>query len=270
MSYHLIDLTGKQIGAFTVMCYLGIGHDRHAYWLVRCSHGREQTKRSQELRRNKNVVCKCSSEFGKKHPKEHDVWSGMIERCHGKHPHKNYAGRGITVCDRWRESFEDFFVDMGKRPNGWHRKSGRARFSLERINNNGNYEPENCRWATSYEQGHNKRNNLDWSKHPEIVKMKVSRQRKKQLFNHAEGKCYACSNPIYGAGLCEQHYRQRYPNRTPIYLRPIETPRLRHRTNQTQKGLVCSCGLPASAVGKCAKCYHKQWREIRNQQKEVA
>ena len=78
------------------------------------------------------------------------VWAGMRERCinpHARH-FNHYGGRGISFCDRWN-SFENFLADMGERPTG---------MSLDRINVNGNYEPGNCRWATSVEQARNKRN----------------------------------------------------------------------------------------------------------------
>ena len=73
----------------------------------------------------------------------------MRTRCNSNDPQKyrSYKGRGIVVCDRWQNSFDNFLVDMGERPVG---------MTLDRINNNGNYEPGNCRWATSMEQSKNK------------------------------------------------------------------------------------------------------------------
>jgi hypothetical protein len=86
------------------------------------------------------------------HSREYSTWHSMIQRCTNPRTtgYSHYGGRGISVCTRWRESFNSFLEDMGKRPAG---------HSLERIDVNGNYEPSNCRWATSVDQGRNKRDN---------------------------------------------------------------------------------------------------------------
>lgn len=90
---------------------------------------------------------------------EYRIWCGLKYRCYNKNckEYYLYGGRGITICDEWFNSFQRFFDDMGKKPSSKH--------SLDRYpNQNGNYEPGNCRWATSMEQGRNKRTNV-WIEH---------------------------------------------------------------------------------------------------------
>lgn len=128
----------------------------------------------------------CASTYRNKNRPQHRMskspeyytWSGMIGRCYcvtGK-DYKRYGARGVTVCSRWLESFETFYKDMGPKPSSRH--------SLDRINNNGNYEPTNCRWATPKEQSRNRRTNrkikIGFKEWPTLVsfvqEMKMSRK----------------------------------------------------------------------------------------------
>lgn len=134
--------------------------------LCRCSCGKETRVMVSNLRAGKTKSCGCLSREkapfkhrthghtqGQRRLPEYGVWNTMKSRCTNPKAAKfaEYGGRGITVCERWLHSFENFLLDMGKRPSPQH--------TIDRINNNGNYEPGNCQWSVQRTQQQNRRDN---------------------------------------------------------------------------------------------------------------
>lgn len=155
------DLIGEKFGEWVVESYSHKTLGKH-YWICRCSCGARFKVYSYSLVSGRSSMCiKCSNSgsnngrfsHGETQTRLHYIWRGILASCSQttNRQFPNYGGRGIKVCQRWRNSFTSFKEDMGPRPSPNH--------SVDRIDNEKGYNPKNCRWATRQEQNQNTRAN---------------------------------------------------------------------------------------------------------------
>lgn len=162
------DITGQRFGRLVALGYVGtkeIGlNQKRAQWLCRCDCGSVIVAVGAHLRQQHTTSCGCynidvtrqsaqnKETHGMTGTPEYRAWQSMHQRCYNPqcNSYQWYGKRGIEVCERWR-TFENFLADLGNRPTPDH--------SLDRIDNDGDYDPGNCRWATDIEQKNNKRTN---------------------------------------------------------------------------------------------------------------
>ena len=164
-----IDMTGGRYGRYTVIGLSDRYYGPHRLWLCRCDCGQEKAVAGHALRRGEVVSCGChrddlasarslthgesGSAWRDERSVEYRAWANMLHRCGPNasgHDRINYYTRGIRVCERWR-SYENFLADMGRKPSPLH--------EIDRRDNDGMYEPSNCRWVLREFQSVNKRTN---------------------------------------------------------------------------------------------------------------
>ena len=163
-----VDITGNKFGRLTVVKYAETNKHRQAMWLCSCECGGRVVTSGISLRQGLTRSCGCLHTEASRKPnrrthghaapdsrrtRTYNIWNNMKQRCCNPtaSSYINYGGRGIRVCERWVSSYENFLADMGECP---------PTYEIDRIDNDGNYEPTNCRWVTK------KQNNASGRRRP--------------------------------------------------------------------------------------------------------
>lgn len=185
------DITGQKFGRLTAKEYMFTDKGKSSTWLCQCECGNTLSVVLSTLRNGSTQSCGClrleslrkkNTTHNKSHTSEYYAWGNMVQRCtNPKSPeYKNYGGRGISVCAEWKNSFQNFLDDMGEKP----KKS----YSLDRVDNEADYDKENCRWTDFSTQAINRRDlknettgirNISHSKRDDLFYVSIDRKGKR-------------------------------------------------------------------------------------------
>lgn len=198
MVFQPLHLIGQRFGRLEVLREAGRDAQGRALWVARCDCGGTKVLPSGYLTSGNTNSCGClvreanarRSTHRLTKTAEYQVWTNMKKRCH-KSTHKSfktYGARGIIVCDQWRaaDGFAAFLADMGKRPSPRH--------TLERVDNDGDYAPENCRWALQQEQARNRRGTRLNEEAVKVIRHTLARRKRRgtmALLARLHGVTYA-------------------------------------------------------------------------------
>lgn len=199
------NIIGEKFGRLTVIAFSHSAKGKQTSWTCSCSCGNTTIVRTGSLRSGGTKSCGCGH-YKHGHATtecssvEYGCWSAMKQRCYNKKApvFKNYGGRGITVCKEWLDSFEAFYKHVGPKPS--------PELSLDRIDNDGNYEPGNCRWATRSQQQGNKRLKTHCLRGHEFTKTNTTIGLTK---HRIERVCRACNRD-----RCQKWRREQKPKET--------------------------------------------------------
>lgn len=156
-----LDLSGKKFGKLYVVEIDKNPSNKRIKWICLCDCGKITSVASHQLVSGNTKSCGCiryetkNQTHGMRHTRIYEIWCGIKKRCYNKNDknYPKYGGRGISVCEEWKNDFSIFF--------SWAISHGyKDNLTIDRINNNGNYEPNNCRWITHAEQQRNRTNNI--------------------------------------------------------------------------------------------------------------